>query len=310
MGSVVLCNHDQGFKMDPGRFSSWCRVAHTEVDNVSAEAIRTQGPGHLASRQLWLLGQGARVDAALRAAAPAAVRGQIAFAKKVAVRDHVRRLRLCHVALDTAGIGGHTTAANYLWARVPLVTLAGQHVMSRVAASLLLALSRDVRSGCSAATLARSEQDYVAVARALAKGAAAAAVAAGGVSHRRVRGGGGSGATPEEGAGSVPEAQAAYEGVGRCLRAATAPLDALGPTSLLPRRGGGGRRGSTATRDASASTGASAAALFDTARWVRDWERALSLAVEVSLASSVSSSGHEAAVQGAGEVRFSLIVSG
>ena len=118
---MLLCNHDQGYKMDPVRYSSWCRVAHpalvgeggAEEDVVveeedlveEVEEGRRRGARQRVPRQLWLLGQGERVNAALQAAAPRAVRGRIAFAEKVAVRDHVRRLRACHLALDTAAIG-------------------------------------------------------------------------------------------------------------------------------------------------------------------------------------------------------------
>jgi len=283
-------------------------------------------------RQLWLLGQGARVDAALRAAAPPEVRGRMVFADKVAVRDHVRRLRQCHVALDTAAIGAHTTAANYLWARVPVVTLPGQHVVSRVGASLLVALSRASHGGCPAVTLVRSEEEYVAVARALAK-AAGDKIAAQAPKARSE-----SPASPSHGTDAaspdVPgrgSAGAAYARVRECLRAATEPLDALSPGSSRyvrdgrgpvrvegrwPARmsqegggggGGGGEGGGGGGGGGSAWPGPGAEVVFDNGRWVRDWERALSLAVEVLLSGCADSAE---AASARGGVGFSLVVSG
>jgi hypothetical protein len=246
--AVRVCNHDQAYKLDPSRFRWWCRIARS---------TRTT--------QLWLLRQDARVEARVRAAAPPDLRTRLVFAAKVGVRAHIRRIRLCQLALDTASIGAHTTAANYLWARVPVVTVPGMHVMSRVAASLLVALARDSREQnrnrtCSPVTLARSESEYVGIARALVKAAAAGALASGrGVADKD---------TPQ----LPPQALThTYTRVLECLRAATEPLDARGSAS------------SSAASSAPSRDMIRAPAVFNTARWVRDWERALMTVLDLSL---------------------------
>jgi hypothetical protein len=227
-------------------------------------------------------------------------------------RTHAHTQHHHHHHHDPRG-SAHTTAANYLWARVPVVTLPGQHIVSRVAASLLMALSRDTQSGCSALTLARSEDDYVAVGRALAKAAAPTvrAPARGDTltdsSDLRAM------PSPSDAAGSA--AQAAYARFRRCLRAATEPLDALSETGALidggrqgrtRGGGGGGAERPPGMRDAAAGSTTSATAVFDTGRWVRDWERALSLVVELALASSCG--GGAGGDRGSGG-RFSVIVA-
>lgn len=309
--AVRVCNHDQAYKLDPYRFASWCRIL--QPPSGTRHGGR-EGEGAHVSPELWLLGQGAEVDGARSAAAPVACSIRIVLARKTPVRAHMRRIRLCHLALDTSPIGAHTTAANYLWARVPVTTLPGQHVMSRVAASLLLALARDqgARSACASATIVRSEDDYVAVARALARGAGAAEAAEAG-EEAWTRG------------DETPRGSAvldAYAGIRECLRAATEPLDArLGLQARKaemeekPQAQNEGRSDRGGPAEFASDPGSSfaghprsrpalpeAPAVFDTARWVRDWERALRLAVDLSVGTDT---GLRAGADAAG---FSLVV--
>ena len=59
------------------------------------------------------------------------------FAKAVSYADHFSRLALADVFVDTWPYNAHTTAADALWAGVPVVTLYGNAFASRVAASVL-----------------------------------------------------------------------------------------------------------------------------------------------------------------------------
>jgi protein O-GlcNAc transferase len=66
---------------------------------------------------------------------------RIIFAKRVPARvDHLSRLRLADLFLDTMYFNAHTTAADALWAGVPVLTIQGDTFASRVAASQLCAL--------------------------------------------------------------------------------------------------------------------------------------------------------------------------
>jgi protein O-GlcNAc transferase len=65
---------------------------------------------------------------------------RILFSEKIASKkDHLARLGLSDLALDTRIYGGHTTTADYLFSGVPVVTMRGKHFASRVAASILMA---------------------------------------------------------------------------------------------------------------------------------------------------------------------------
>jgi predicted O-linked N-acetylglucosamine transferase (SPINDLY family) len=86
---------------------------------------------------------------------------RLVFAPELSQSEHLGRLQLADLVLDTAPYGAHTTASDALWAGVPVVTLAGDTFPSRVAGSLLHALGLPE-------LIAADEDDYVAVALTLA----------------------------------------------------------------------------------------------------------------------------------------------
>lgn len=91
---------------------------------------------------LWLLDDNSSATANLGAAARK--RGiddkRLIFAPIVEVQDHLERLRLADLFLDTTPYNAHTAAADALWAGVPLITCMGEIFAGRVAASLLNAM--------------------------------------------------------------------------------------------------------------------------------------------------------------------------
>jgi protein O-GlcNAc transferase len=52
-------------------------------------------------------------------------------------KEHLARLKLADLALDTRLVGGHITTSDALWAGVPVVTMIGRHFISRAPASIL-----------------------------------------------------------------------------------------------------------------------------------------------------------------------------
>ena len=65
---------------------------------------------------------------------------RLIFAPHLPQAEHLARLQLADLVLDTAPFGSHTTASDALWAGVPIVTCAGDTFPSRVAGSLLHAI--------------------------------------------------------------------------------------------------------------------------------------------------------------------------
>jgi len=67
-------------------------------------------------------------------------RNRIIFAPSTDYKNHMNRLSLSDLALDTFICNGHTTTSDSLWVGVPVITIKGGHLASRVSASLLKAI--------------------------------------------------------------------------------------------------------------------------------------------------------------------------
>jgi protein O-GlcNAc transferase len=104
---------------------------------------------------LWLLRGPARGEAELRRQAEARglTAGRLVFAPPQSHTDHLARLQLADLGLDSHPVTSHTTASDLLWAGVPLVTMAGDTFVSRVAASV-------VKSAGLPELVARDERGY------------------------------------------------------------------------------------------------------------------------------------------------------
>ncbi|MFO1266363.1 MAG: hypothetical protein U1F67_05930 [Rubrivivax sp.] len=118
----VLCAFNHTYKIGPEAFDAWC-------------AVMREVPGSV----LWLKETNGQLhDNVRREAEARGVAGErIVFAKAVSYAEHFRRLALADVFVDTWPYNAHTTAADALWAGVPVVTLYGNGYASRVAASVL-----------------------------------------------------------------------------------------------------------------------------------------------------------------------------
>jgi predicted O-linked N-acetylglucosamine transferase (SPINDLY family) len=123
---LVFCSFNQSAKLSPATLDAWCEVLRALPDSV-----------------LWLPETAAAVTANLRREAAARGVGaeRCIFAPKLpSLADHLGRLGLADLALDTFPYNSHATASDALWAGVPLLTRCGDTFSSRVAASLLTQL--------------------------------------------------------------------------------------------------------------------------------------------------------------------------
>jgi predicted O-linked N-acetylglucosamine transferase (SPINDLY family) len=121
---TVFCCFNQSWKITAPLFDVWMRLLREIPDSV-----------------LWLRDAGDAVRANLRREAQA--RGidadRLVFTGSVGFDQHMARLQLADIFLDTLPYGAHATASDALWAGVPVVTCKGETFAGRVAASLLLA---------------------------------------------------------------------------------------------------------------------------------------------------------------------------
>ncbi|MCC7150505.1 MAG: hypothetical protein IT501_00760, partial [Rubrivivax sp.] len=86
---------------------------------------------------------------------------RIVWAGRKLPAEHMARMQLADIFLDTWPCNAHTTASDALWAGVPVVTFPGRSFASRVAASLNRAVGMGELVGAD-------RDDYLRIVRALA----------------------------------------------------------------------------------------------------------------------------------------------
>jgi len=112
--AFVLCCHSRPDKIDPRTFRSWCKV----LARLQSEGARPT--------VLWLLRSGSEMENNLRKLAKEefALDQDIIIMADVAPRDeHLQRLALADLFLDTPAYNAHTVGCDALFAGVPMVTL-------------------------------------------------------------------------------------------------------------------------------------------------------------------------------------------
>lgn len=122
--AFVFCCFNNTFKIEPDVFGIWMRLLGSLPDSV-----------------LWLLTDNGMAKDNLRR--EAAVRGiapdRLIFATFLPFAEHLARYALADLFLDTLYYGAHTTAADALWAGLPVLTCAGETMAARQAASIVSA---------------------------------------------------------------------------------------------------------------------------------------------------------------------------
>jgi predicted O-linked N-acetylglucosamine transferase (SPINDLY family) len=121
----VFASFNNSYKFSPELFDIWMRLLRA----VDGSVLWLSSVNAAAARNLKREAQARGVDADRLVFAPFLARSE----------DHLARLSLADLFLDTLPYNAHATAADALWAGVPLVTAAGRTFAGRVAASLLQA---------------------------------------------------------------------------------------------------------------------------------------------------------------------------
>lgn len=137
--AVVYSCSNQLYKYDPVTWRTWMRILQRVPGSV-----------------LWLLrfppaGQ-PRLQA--EAAACGVDPSRVIFTDVAPKPQHIARSALADVFLDTLACNAHTTGCDVLWSGCPMVTLPGERMASRVAASLCNA------TGLGAEMVVGSLQEY------------------------------------------------------------------------------------------------------------------------------------------------------
>ncbi|HEX5779107.1 MAG TPA: tetratricopeptide repeat protein, partial [Xanthobacteraceae bacterium] len=120
----VFCCLVNAARISPNVFDIWMRLL-----------------GAVSGSVLWLLEQSPETSQNLRreAAARRIDGDRLIFAPKLPLAEHLARLPLADLALDTFPYNGHTNTNDLLWMGVPIVTTAGRSFAARAAGSILTA---------------------------------------------------------------------------------------------------------------------------------------------------------------------------
>lgn len=120
----VFCCFNQAYKFTPDVFDVWCRLLRCVPGSVLWLLASREAEGNLRG-EAWNRG----VDGS-----------RLIFAQDLPHAEHLGRLQLADLVLDTSPYGAHTTASDALWVGVPVITRPGVTFPSRVAGSLLHAV--------------------------------------------------------------------------------------------------------------------------------------------------------------------------
>ena len=116
----VFCSFNGNYKITPSFFDVWMRLLKDTPGSV-----------------LWLLETGTRVHLLRTAEARGVDPERIVFAQGLVHAQHLERMALADLFLDSLPVNAHTTASDAMWAGLPLLTCAGTAFVGRVAGSVL-----------------------------------------------------------------------------------------------------------------------------------------------------------------------------
>jgi len=122
----VFCSFCNSYKITAEVFDSWMRILHRAPNSV----LMLYADSEIAQSNLRREATARGVDAS-----------RLVFGTRVGVPDYLARLAACDLFLDTHPYNGGTTANDALWMGLPLLTLTGETMTSRMAASLLHTLN-------------------------------------------------------------------------------------------------------------------------------------------------------------------------
>ncbi|MBF0125766.1 MAG: tetratricopeptide repeat protein [Magnetococcales bacterium] len=123
---LVFCSFNQNYKFNPDGFTVWCRL----LDQVPGSVLWLPASNPIAMQNL-------RQEALQRGVAA----NRLVFAPRMpTLPEHLGRLALADLALDTFPYNSQTTGSDALWSGVPMVTRMGTTFVSRIAAGMLHAV--------------------------------------------------------------------------------------------------------------------------------------------------------------------------
>ena len=120
--AFVFCNFNSNYKITPEIFEVWMNI----LENVSNSVLWLLETNNESSKNIIKEAKKNNIN-----------ENRIIFAKHLPNKDHLKRIELADIFLDTFPYSAHTTASDFVRVGIPLITLKGESFASRVAASIL-----------------------------------------------------------------------------------------------------------------------------------------------------------------------------
>ena len=119
---IIFCNFNSSYKIVPDIFNIWTNI----LKNVPKSVLWLLKSNNAASENIWKEAEKKNID-----------RNRIIFAEHLPHDEHLERIGLADIFLDTSPYNAHTTASDTIRMGVPLIALKGKSFASRVSASIL-----------------------------------------------------------------------------------------------------------------------------------------------------------------------------
>ena len=120
--NIIYCSFNSNHKITPFIFNVWMNI----LKKVNKSVLWIYANNDLARKNLKIEAKKRGVDS-----------DRIIFAGQVSILDHIERIKLADISLDTFPYNAHTSASDCIRVGLPLITLMGKSFASRVASSLL-----------------------------------------------------------------------------------------------------------------------------------------------------------------------------
>ena len=120
--AFVFCNFNSSYKITPNIFNVWMNILKKTPKSV----LWLLKSNNAACENIWKTAEKKGID-----------RNRIIFADRLPHYDHLKRIALADIFLDTFPYNAHTTASDTIRMGVPIIALMGKSFASRVSSSIL-----------------------------------------------------------------------------------------------------------------------------------------------------------------------------
>ena len=120
--AFVFCNFNSSYKITPNIFNIWMNILKKTPKSV----LWLLKSNNAACENIWKTAEKKGID-----------RNRIIFADRLPHYDHLKRIALADIFIDTFPYNAHTTASDTIRMGVPIIALMGKSFASRVSSSIL-----------------------------------------------------------------------------------------------------------------------------------------------------------------------------